>query len=271
MKDTDTLQEVGNVKDGKQYRVTADMLREWLIKYKRPYSWLAKEIGVSESSVKQWLSPNTTNGIPKKHRGKIAETMFRYASIEQLYNQRKNDKPTEDHCANSTNASQNATINYTINEELARLLENLAASERIPVQHLLDDHLHSWALQMLRTIAGTNDYGTAQQKWHRELADLRNRIKNDERELRTQKKVLDELRADLQKRRNQVENAPDVWAYRSYVDFLESLIKSEGHREQLMEKTLHDNQQKYDHLYSSHANPRKEKHKTSEAGNSENS
>lgn len=244
MKKTSTLPKAVNREIRKTNRSTVDKLREWLAKNKRPYSWIAEQIGVSESSVKQWMSPKYKNDIPAKHREKVLDVMVRFTSIEREFDKGQKNKLSQEQRASSTNASQNASFNFTISEALAKLLGDIAASERLSVQSMLDMHLNAWALDTLCKMSNRKNMGTSMPKWRRDFAELSRRVRDDERDLRTQQQVMVELRADLQKRQRQVEEVPDAWAYRSYVKFLQELIKTEEERELHMQKTLLVNRQR---------------------------
>lgn len=190
--------------------LTSEIVRKWLNGASLPYAWLAAELRVSESTVKNWLAAGAT--LPSKREPEIHDIINQREYSERVFEDTRSkqvvipseDEPDMDYKKNRLDVPQDADadVTYILPRHLYTLLDKNARKSFKSVQQLTNEILYRWVTgrQLVKKRRNNLLYGLPPKDYHNKLESLK-------RELEEKERKFTELYASLEEKYNDAKSA----------------------------------------------------------------
>lgn len=187
--------------------LTSEIVRKWLNGVSLPYAWLAAELGVSESTVKNWLSVGAT--LPSKREPEIHDIINQREHSERVFKDTRSkqviipdgDEPDMDYLKDRVDVPQAADmdVTYILPRHLYSLLEKKGRDSFKSVQQLTNEILYRWVTgqQLVKKRRKDQMYGLPPAAYYKKLEALKEKLEEKERLIRALSDSLEEKYEDV--------------------------------------------------------------------------
>lgn len=141
-----------NIRIETERSLSADLVKKWLTLKKLSYAWLSQAVGVSESTIKNWLS--TTQIIPEHRQDVIREIVRRKNFSDNIFMENKFVPQTSGGDSDDTSdyrekrlevpKDPNKDVVYYLPRQLYDMLNMIGRTQRKSVQQLTNEILYKW-------------------------------------------------------------------------------------------------------------------------------